>query len=106
MKERRRNLRMTIMGMVRVWLPGEPNFVEGYLANISRGGIGIYLGKKTRTGQKLRIAVLLKGQEGQEEEFEAKVAWTSRAGALYMVGVQFEKMTEDKYHAVLTSLFP
>jgi len=105
MKNRRRNLRMTIMGIVKVWLAGDSKPFEGYLANISRGGIGFYLHKKTRIGQKLRIAVPLKGREGQEEEFGAQVAWISKAGKLYMVGVEFDRMAKDKYHAVLSSLF-
>ncbi|HUK55218.1 MAG TPA: PilZ domain-containing protein [Nitrospiria bacterium] len=105
MKNRRQNPRLTIMGMVRVRLPGDSKAVEAYLANISRGGIGIYLHKKTRVGEKLRIAVPSKDKDDQEEEFGAEVAWISRAGELYMVGVRFESMTKDKYHAVLTSLF-
>jgi c-di-GMP-binding flagellar brake protein YcgR len=105
MKNRRRNLRMTIMGIVKVWPAGDSKSVEGYLANISRGGVGIYLHKKTRIGQKLRIAVPLKGREGQVEEFGAQVAWISKAGKLYMVGVEFDRMAKDKYHAVLSSLF-
>lgn len=105
MKNRRQNVRMTIMGMVRVWFPSQSKPVEGYLANIGRGGIGIYLSRKTRIGQMLRIAVSLKGQEGPEEQFQVKVVWSSRVGKLYMAGVQFERMAEDKYHAVLSSLF-
>lgn len=43
MKDQRRHPRITIMGLVTVTLPGESKSREAYLANISRGGIGIYL---------------------------------------------------------------
>lgn len=108
MKDRRRQLRLTLMGIVRILLPGDPKFHEAYLANFSRGGIGIYLHKKVRIGQKLRVAVRLNEPANREEEQEigAEVTWVSPAGELYMVGLKFERMAKDKYQAVIRGLFP
>ncbi len=105
MKERRRHPRLSIMGLVRVTLSGEPKSREAYLANISWGGIGIYLHKKVQAGQKLRITVQLKNREGQEEEDQigAHVSWSNPIGDLCMAGLQFEEMTKEKYAAVLKS---
>ena len=107
MKDRRRHPRLTIMGLVTVTLPGESRSREAYLANISRGGIGIYLHKEVRPGQKIWITLRLKDQEGLETEQKigARVMWSNPIGELYMCGLQFEKMTKERYEAVLKSLF-
>jgi c-di-GMP-binding flagellar brake protein YcgR len=106
MKNRRQALRMTVMGIVRIALPGDSRTIEAYLANISRGGIGIYLHRKVRVGQKIRITVRLKGEWEREEEIGAEVTWVSRAGDLYMVGVEFERLPKDQYQAVMNNLIP
>jgi len=106
MKNRRQTLRMTVMGIVRVSLPGDSRTIEAYLANISRGGVGIYLHRKVRVGQKLRFTVRLKSESDREEEVGAEVTWVSRAGDLYMVGVQFERLPKDQYQAVMNNLIP
>jgi Tfp pilus assembly protein PilZ len=104
MKERRRHPRLTIMGMITVILPGESRSREAYLANVSRGGIGIYLHKEVRQGQKITLTLRPKGQE-EEQHIQTQVMWTGPVGDLYMAGLQFEKMPKEKYEAVLKSLF-
>lgn len=96
------------MGLIRVTLSGESKSQEAYLANISRGGIGIYLHKKVQMGQKLWVTVRLNDREGQEveEQIGAHVSWSNPIGDLCMAGLQFEKMSREKYSAVLKSLFP
>jgi Tfp pilus assembly protein PilZ len=95
------------MGLLRVTLPGEARSREAYLANISRGGVGIYLHKDVKAGQKMTITLYLKDEIGQEKEVQvgARVMWSSPIGDLCMAGLQFERMTKEKYKSVLKGLF-
>ncbi len=56
------------MGLLRAKLPGEAGTREVYLASISRGGIGIYLHKEVKLGQRIVITVRLKTGAGNETE--------------------------------------
>lgn len=95
------------MGLMRVILPGESRSKEAFLANISRGGIGVYLHKEVKPGQKVKIIVHLEDKTGHEVEevIDSRVTWSSKVGSLQMAGLQFAKMPRDKYEAVLKSLF-
>lgn len=107
MKERRRHPRVTIMGLLRVILPGESKSKEAFLANISRGGIGVYLHREVRIGQKVQVIVYLEDKTGHEVEeiINSRVTWSNKVGTLHMAGLQFAKMPKHKYEAVLKSLF-
>jgi c-di-GMP-binding flagellar brake protein YcgR len=107
LKDRRRHPRISIMGLLRVILPGDARSREAYLANISRGGVGVYLHKDVKPGQKIAIMLYLKDKAGQEKEekINTRVMWSGPTGDLYMAGLQFEKMAKEKYEAVLKSLF-
>ncbi len=107
MKDRRRHPHISIMGLLRITLSGESRSREAYLANIGRGGIGIYLHKDVKLGRKMMITLYLKDKAGREkkEQVNARVMWSIPTGDLCMAGLQFERMSKEKYELVFKGLF-
>ncbi|MBI3609267.1 MAG: PilZ domain-containing protein [Nitrospirae bacterium] len=103
--ERRKHLRLTAMGPVALTVQGEkPQGV--YLASIGRGGLGIYLHREIKPNQLVVITLKLlkEGGRGGELKMAARVRWASPVGELYMAGLQFEKMSDQRYDQLLKHL--
>lgn len=103
--ERRRHLRLTAMGAVNLTVQGEePQIV--YLASIGRGGLGIYLHREVRSKRLVVITLKLidEGYTGEELKIAARVRWSSPVGRLYMAGLQFEPMSDQRYSQLLKHL--
>ncbi|MBI3995931.1 MAG: PilZ domain-containing protein [Nitrospirae bacterium] len=103
--ERRKHLRLTAMGSVNLTVQGEEP-QEAYLASIGRGGLGVYLHREIKAKQLVVITLKLIGEEqaGQELKIAARVRWSSPVGRLYMAGLQFEPMSDQRYGLLLRHL--
>ena len=91
MKSRRKNRRLTIMGMGSLKVEGDRKAQEVYIANISKGGVGIYIHKPLKVGKDVHISFTQRDIEGESsvEEQPATIAWCSRCGSVYAAGLRF-----------------
>jgi len=103
--ERRQHLRLTSMGMVHLTVQGEEP-QEAYLASIGRGGLGVYLHREIKVKQLVVITLRLiqKDLTGEELKIAARVRWAGPVGRLYMAGLQFEPMSDQRYSLLLRHL--
>jgi c-di-GMP-binding flagellar brake protein YcgR len=104
-RERRKYLRLTAMGLVNLTVQGEEP-QEVYLASISRGGLGVYLHREIKAKQLVVITLKLIGKEQPNPELKiaARVRWAGPVGRLYMAGLQFEPMSDQRYSLLLKHL--
>ncbi len=91
MKSKRKNRRLTIMGMGSLRLNGDRKTQEVYIANISKGGVGIYMHKPLKVGTGVNITFTQRDIEGDKsfDEQPATIAWCSRCGSVYAAGLRF-----------------
>ena len=104
-RERRKYLRLTAMGLVNLTVQGEEP-QEVYLASISRGGLGVYLHREIKAKQLVVITLKLfeEDRAGEELKIAARVRWASPVGRLYMAGLKFEPMSDQRYSQLLRHL--
>ncbi|HTN42445.1 MAG TPA: PilZ domain-containing protein [Nitrospiria bacterium] len=103
--ERREHLRLTTMGMVTLTARGDKP-QEAYLASIGRGGFGVYLCRPVKAKQLVVMTLKLLGEDQPDPELKvaARVRWAKAAGRLFMVGLQFEPMSDQRYGQLLKHL--
>ena len=103
--DRRKHLRLSTMGVVTLTAQGEQP-QDAYLASIGRGGFGVYLHRSVKAGQLVVMTLKLIEEEraGQELKVAARVRWAKSAGQLYMVGLQFERMSDQRFSQLLRHL--
>jgi len=101
----RKHLRLSTMGVVTLTVQGEQP-QDAYLASIGRGGFGVYLHRPVKARQLVVMTLTLieEEQAGQELKLAARVRWARSAGQLYMVGLQFEPMSDQRYGQLLRHL--
>ena len=104
-REKRKHLRLTAMGAVNLAVQGEEPR-EVYLASVGRGGLGIYLHREIKAKKLVVITLKLieEDPDGEELKVAARVRWASPVGRLYMAGLQFEPMSDQRYHRLLKHL--
>lgn len=103
--ERRRHIRLSLMGVAAMTVQGgKPE--EVYMGCIGRGGAGLYFSRKLRANQLVVLNMRLMEEKWLELDmkFAARVRWVQPAGKLYMVGLKFEKMSDDRYTVLLKHL--
>jgi len=103
--ERRRHIRLNLMGTALLTLRGGET-QEVYMGCIGRGGAGLYMDEEPLSNQLvvLHLNFPVSGSRQREMKFAARVRWIQRAGRLHMVGLQFEKMADDRYAQLLRNL--
>lgn len=102
----RKHIRLSAMGPVEVTSRGRTPR-EAYLASIGRGGLGIYTREQLDAAQLILVNLRLAGTgEADEEELRvaARVRWTRAAGQLWMAGLSFEQMSDQRYERLLRHL--
>jgi Tfp pilus assembly protein PilZ len=104
-REKRKHLRLTAMGLVNLTVQGEEP-QQAYLTSIGRGGFGIYLHREIKAKQLVVITLKLIDEEhaGEELKVAARVRWSSPVGRLYMAGLKFEPMSDQRYSQLLKHL--
>ena len=82
------------MGMVRLQQNPKARGKEAYLANISRGGIGLYTHKWVRLGETYYIRLM--SWDNLDELWTVKAAWCKVEGDFIMAGFKFTSMTDQE----------
>jgi hypothetical protein len=103
--ERRRHIRLSLMGAASMTVKGgEPE--EVYMGCIGRGGAGLYFERQLKPNQLVVLNLRLMEERWLELDmkFAARVRWVQPAGKLFMVGLKFEKMSDDRYALLLKHL--
>ena len=103
--ERRRHIRLSLMGMASITVRGqEPR--EVYMGCIGRGGAGFYTDVEISSGQLVVLDLTLKEDQWRDLDmkFAARVRWVAPVAKLFMVGLKFEMMSDDRYHTLLRHL--
>lgn len=90
-KSKRRFRRLSIMGIGFLKVAGERKSQEVYIANISKGGTGIYIHKPLKVGIEVSITFTHRDIEGERryEDQPGTIAWCSRCGSVYAAGIKF-----------------
>lgn len=103
--EKRKHRRYGVMGLVTLTVQGEEP-QTAYLATIGRGGLGVYAHREIKANKLVVITLSLiePGHEGEELKIAARIRWARPAGELYMAGLQFEKMSDQRYEALVRHL--
>lgn len=93
------------MGLARLTVRGG-EIQDVYMCCIGRGGAGLYMHEETEAGQLvvLELTLMEDGWKELEMKFAARVRYSKKLSRLYMVGLQFEKMGEDRYAILLKHL--
>lgn len=103
--ERRRHIRLSLMGAASLIVQGgQPE--EVYMGCIGRGGAGFYFVRQLKTKQLIVLNIRLMEERWLELDmkFAGRVRWAQPAGKLFMVGLKFEKMSDDRYTLLLKHL--
>ena len=79
------------MGMGSLKVEGDRKTQEVYIANTSKGGAGIYIHKPLKVGTGVHITFTQRDLAGERrfEEQPGTIAWCSRCGSVYAVGIKF-----------------
>ena len=103
--ERRRHIRLSLMGLASMTVQGGKQ-EEVYMGCIGRGGAGLYFNRELKTNQLVVLNIRLMEEKWLELDmkFAARVRWVQPAGKLFMVGLKFEKMSDDRYTLLLKHL--
>lgn len=92
MKSKRKFRRLTIMSIGFLKINGDKKSHEVYIANISKGGTGIYMNKSLKVGTEVEITFTQRDIEGERrfEDEPGTIAWCSRCGSVYAAGIKFD----------------
>ena len=79
------------MGIASLRIGNEKKTVEVYIANISKGGTGIYIHKPIKVGTDVYITFTHRDIEGERrfEDQPGTIAWCARCGSVYAAGIRF-----------------
>lgn len=81
------------MGLGQLKVEGEKKNQEIYIANVSKGGAGIYMHKPLKAGTGVKISFTQRDIEGERlvEDRPGVIVWCSRFGSVYAAGIRFSK---------------
>ena len=71
---------------------GDNKSHEVYIANVSKGGTGVYMNKSLKAGTAVNITFTQRdiGGERRFEDEPGIIAWCSRCGSVYAAGIKFD----------------
>lgn len=92
MKSRRKFKRLSIMSIGFLKVNGDKKSHEVYIANVSKGGTGVYMNKSLKVGTEVAITFTQRDIESERrfEDKQGAIAWCSRCGSVYAAGIKFE----------------
>jgi len=103
-REQRRDLRLSAMGLANL-TSREGRSQEVYLASICRSGLGVYLEAPVPAGGLVIITLrMIEEPGGKKLKVAARVRWVHPIGRMYMAGLLFEKMSDERYSRLLAYL--
>ncbi len=99
----RKYKRVGVIGLARVKPKALFQPVEGHIANISEGGLALYVQELIQG--KLEVQLIF---EGLGKWFDVgvtgAVAWHKKVGHSYAIGVEFDPLDARKHHHTLSFL--
>jgi hypothetical protein len=103
--ERRKHIRLSLMGLASLTVQGGTP-AEVYMGCMGRGGAGLYMEERVKQKQLVVLSLRLMEEKWLELEmkFAARVRWVEPVGKLFMVGLKFERMADDRYALLLKHL--
>jgi hypothetical protein len=77
-----------------------------YMGCLGRGGAGLYMEERVKPKQVVVLTLQLMEERWLELDmkFAARVCWVVPVAKLFMVGLKFEKMADDRYALLLKHL--
>ena len=87
-----------MMGIVRLKQSPKGKGKEAYIANISRGGIGLYNYKRVRPGETYYIRPI--SWNNPAELWGVKAVWCKAEGDFIMTGFKFTSMTNQDFDRI------
>ncbi|MFQ5454807.1 MAG: PilZ domain-containing protein [Nitrospirota bacterium] len=91
MKSRRRFKRLSVLGSVRIRVIPENRTIEGYIANMSKTGMGAYIPKtiKKRTEIEIDMTYFDRDSKLITEHHKGLVAWMKQFAQTYAIGIKY-----------------
>jgi EAL domain-containing protein (putative c-di-GMP-specific phosphodiesterase class I) len=96
--------RISIMGLVYLRWEGEAHQTEGYLANLSQAGAGVYVSEGLRVGERVDLVVVSGSQRASHSApISGWVVWCKTLGKIHHAGLRFADLNEHRYRDLLRS---
>jgi hypothetical protein len=100
--ERRKVIRVPMVSEIVVKQVHPDSLQEGYLINVSYGGIGLYI-KSPISGQaQVALDFIDRTDQRIVEKISGRVVWSKPAGLMYAHGISFDGLN-PKHHKLLLS---
>jgi hypothetical protein len=99
---KRKYPRFSVSGVVEVTVPGKKLHISGMIEKLSQGGIGVYTNEKVERGTKVELEVVMfTGPDTSVYRLTGVVQNFERQQESGLLGVQFDKIINEKDHAEL-----
>lgn len=100
---KRRYKRLSILSRAYIRIKGQKAGSQAYVANISRGGLGLYISKSLPVGRETTVALRFVNQEGKEieEKVQGKILWQRGA---FAAGISLKGLKKKESPAIITFL--
>ena len=104
MKERRKGKRIVITCVAEVTSLSTHRFIEGYVTNISRSGLGLMARKNLDKEEEVMIKLSFFALDGVEEveNVRGKVKRVQSIADVYSIGIQFKSLAQKEPTKILT----
>ncbi len=100
---KRRYRRLSILSRAYIRIKGRKAGSQAYVANISRGGLGLYISKPLPIGRETTVTLRFVNQEGEEieEMVHGKILWQREA---FTAGISLKGLKKRESPAIVTFL--
>ena len=104
MKERRKGKRIVITCVAEVTSISSHQFIEGYVTNISRGGLGLMARNNLEKEEDVMIKLSFFALDGVEEveNLRGKVKRVQSIAEVYSIGIRFNSSVQKDPSKILT----
>jgi hypothetical protein len=96
MSDKRKARRVPLKGLAQVYLPDGHNYPT-YVANISKGGIGIFMKEQIESGTELAIKLFYEDRAGviRSDEVKGEVKWANEG--FFAHGILLQPLDKKKH---------
>ena len=100
MSEKRKNKRIAVKGLAQINLPDGRSYAT-YVANLSRGGMGIFSKEPLEEGAQLMIKLFYEDRAGKmkTQEVEGQVKWMN--DGFFAHGIAIEALNQPEHKDLL-----
>ncbi|MCI0530018.1 MAG: PilZ domain-containing protein [Nitrospira sp.] len=106
MNERRQAKRVVITAVAEVTDPDNNLVQEGYVANISTSGIGVFMKRPLKLGNyvEIKMSFYTMGGIKDVEQIKGKVKRVEQISNVYNIGIQFDGLSSSKDRELIAYL--